>query len=143
MILRVPLGVAAGVLVALAAQPALAQAINSNPASYNAGYGRTPGQEFRGTQFGSRDAEGNRLIIDGIIMQDTNFGVGGSSSASAGASASASAGAGVGASASGMASAVGNNLTVITQGNYNTVIVNSTQINTGTVTATTNAQGGN
>ncbi len=121
---------------------ACAQAINSNPASYNAGYGRTPGQEFRGTQFGSRDAEGNRLIIDGIIMQDTNFGVGGSASSSAGASASASAGAGVGSSASGMASAIGNNLTVITQGNYNTVIVNSSQVNTGAVTATSNAQGG-
>ena len=31
--------------------------------------------------------------------------------------------------------AIGNNLTVVTQGNYNTVIVNSNQVNNGAVTA--------
>ena len=54
-------------------------------------------------------------------------------SASAGAWAQATAGAGFG---SGVAqgTAVGNQLNVITQGNWNTVIVNSTQINNGNQT---------
>ena len=42
--------------------------------------------------------------------------------------------AGVGA-VGGSSTAVGNNLVVITQGNYNTVIVNSQQTNTGNVSA--------
>ena len=39
------------------------------------------------------------------------------------------------------ASAIGNNLSVVTEGNNNTVIVNSVQSNTGNVTATTNVNG--
>ena len=39
------------------------------------------------------------------------------------------------------ATAIGNNLSVVTQGNNNTVIVNSVQSNTGNVTATTNVNG--
>jgi holdfast attachment protein HfaA len=38
----------------------------------------------------------------------------------------------------GSSTAIGNNLTVVTQGNNNTVIVNSTQINNGNISAGTN-----
>ena len=42
----------------------------------------------------------------------------------------------------GSATAIGNNLVVVTQGSYNTVIVNATQTNTGAVTATTQVLNG-
>jgi holdfast attachment protein HfaA len=110
---------------------AAAQSASTNSSSYNAGYGRTSDQENRPVQADTRDANGNRVIIDGVIQTGANqssitFG-GGASSTSSGAGA-------------GGATAIGNNLTVITQGNWNTVIVNSTQTNTGTVTAQTGAQ---
>ena len=47
-----------------------------------------------------------------------------------------------GGSSSLAATAVGNSLTVVTTGNYNTVIVNSKQTNTGAITATTSESGG-
>jgi len=104
---------------------AAAQTMSTNSASYNAGYGRSPGQDNRAVEVGTRDANGNRLIVNGVIMS-------GQSSFSGGA-ASASSGAGVGG-----ATAIGNSLTVVTQGNNNTVIVDSRQTNNGTVTAATN-----
>lgn len=70
----------------------------------------------------TRDANGNRTIVNGRmeiegsltggIMDGFGSGLGG-----------------------GSAQAIGNQLNVITQGNYNTVIVNSTQINNGDVRA--------
>ena len=114
--------------------PVAAQTIDTNSASYNGGYGRINGQENRPVAAGTRDANGNRVNIDGIIQT----GVDQSLFAQAPASASASGGVGVGAGAS----AIGNNLVVITQGNYNTVIVNSTQINNGDVSASTTLNGG-
>ena len=128
--LVVPLGLA---LAALAVQ-AHAQSINSNSASYNAGYGRVQGSENRPIDPSTRDANGNRLVVNGIIQ----VGSGSFASASAGASASAS---GVG--SGGAATAIGNNLTVVTNGSYNTVVVTSTQTNNGDVTAVTNTGGGN
>lgn len=138
----------AGVLC-LAAVPAQAQTLGANSASFNAGYGRLPGQENRTVSYSNRDANGNLVMIDGIIQS----GVGSGSNSASGSqsntglstsSASASSGAGSSASgvgASGGASAVANNLAVITQGNNNTVIVNSTQVNNGNVTATTIVRG--
>lgn len=78
----------------------------------------------------SRDANGNRVIVNGRMevegslsgglmdgfVQSSSFGLG-------------------------SAQAIGNQLNVVTQGNYNTVIVDSTQINNGDVTA--QVQGGN
>jgi holdfast attachment protein HfaA len=134
MVARPPHGrrLNAAILGAVAAvslgAPALAQSMSANSASFNAGYGRSPDQENRAVDPDTRDANGNRLIIDGVI-------VGGSSSSSAFAGGAASAFAGAGAGA-GSATAIGNNLTVITEGNNNTVIVDSRQTNTGTVIAT-------
>jgi holdfast attachment protein HfaA len=71
----------------------------------------------------TRDENGNRTIVNGRmdiegtltggIMDGFGSGLGGSS-----------------------AQAIGNQLNVITQGNYNTVIVDSTQINNGDISAT-------
>lgn len=113
--------------VAGAVSGASAQTMSTNAASFNGGYGRYNGQENHPIEnFSNRDASGNMVIVDGIIQ-------GGSSSASSDAkSSSYSGGVGIGSSS---ATAIGNNLNVVTQGNFNTVIVNSTQINNGAVTA--------
>ncbi len=106
-------------------------------ASFNGGYGRVNGQENHAVDFSLRDQNGNLLAVNGILQP---AGASSSSQSSGSASASASAGAfagGVGASAG--ASAIGNNLTVVTQGNYNTVIVESVQINNGNVSANATA----
>ena len=90
----------------------------------NAGYGRTPGQENRPVNPRTRDGGYNRVIVDGVILTDET-------SVSARARALADAQAGVG----GGGTAIGNQLNVVVQGSWNTVVVTSTQVNTGVVTA--------
>ncbi|MDP3660585.1 holdfast anchoring protein HfaA [Phenylobacterium sp.] len=126
---------AALALAALAAGHAQAQSMSSNSAEFNAGYGRYAGQENRGVDITTRDANGNRVIVDGLIL------TGDDQSSFSRASGAADAYAGVGA-AGGGATAIGNNLVVITQGSNNTVIVDSRQTNTGAVTATTQLNSG-
>jgi len=117
---------------------ASAQTMTTNSSSYNGGWGRVGGSENQavGVALVSRDANGNREITNGIMQTGAQ-----TVSARADAAGSASAGfsGGVG-SSSGSALAVGNSLTVITTGNYNTVIVDSTQINNGDISA--NVSGG-
>lgn len=125
------LGAAAALVAAGAAD---AQSMSANSASYNAGYGRVAGQENRPVDVSTRDANGNRVIVDGLIL------TGEDQSSFSRAWGAADAYAGVG--AVGGASAIGNNLVVVTQGSNNTVIVNSTQTNNGNVTATTNLNSG-
>ena len=125
------------VLAAFAAGGAAAQNMSATSSSYNAGYGRTPGDEERGvTNVGMRDANGNLIAVNGIVQT--------------GASANAAAGAGawgyggVGGNPYGQlggATAIGNNLNVTVQGNWNTVIVDSTQINNGDVSASVELNG--
>lgn len=116
-----------GTAVSLLALPALAQS-NTGSANYNAGYGRVSGQENRMVDYSTRDANGNRVIVDGVMLtgddQSTFTRSGGSLDSYSGAG-----------SLGGSSTAIGNNLVVITQGSYNTVIVNSTQTNNGDVTA--------
>ena len=116
--------------LALVAPSAHAQSMSANAASFNSGYGRVSGSENQAVSIASaRDDAGNRTIIDGLIQTGAATV---SARASAYASANLSGGVGGG---SGSSTAVGNSLTVITQGNYNTVIVNSTQTNTGNISA--------
>jgi holdfast attachment protein HfaA len=121
--------------IALAATASRAQSISSSSAQFNAGYGRTPGAENRPVDPGTRDANGNRVIIDGVIQ------TGADQSVYARAMAFGAGDAFSGAGAVGGATAIGNNLVVITQGNWNTVIVNSTQTNNGDVSASTDLTG--
>ncbi len=126
---------AASALASLAiAGAAQAQSVSTNSASMNAGYGRTSGQENRLTEYGGRDANGNRVIIDGVIQtgEDQSF----FARQSGGVFDSVS---GVG----GGSTAIGNNLVVVTQGSWNTVIVNSNQVNNGNVSAGSGGVGGN
>lgn len=120
----------------LLAGAASAQTMGTNSSSYNGGWGRANGSENQavGVTLVSRDANGNREITNGIIAT-------GASTVSARAEAAGSASAGYsGGVGGGSALAVGNSLTVITTGNYNTVIVDSTQINNGDISA--NVSGG-
>jgi holdfast attachment protein HfaA len=109
---------------------ASAQSMTSNSSSYNAGYGRSAGDENRPVNFSIRDTNGNLVILDGVMN------TGADQSTLAGASIVDGGGySGVGGAYSSGASAIGNNLNVVTSGSYNTVIINSVQTNTGTVTA--------
>jgi holdfast attachment protein HfaA len=129
------LAIVAGLTFALDAGQAQAQYMSTNAAEFNAGYGRYSGQENQPVDVTTRDANGNRVIVDGLIL------TGQDQSSFARASGAADAFAGVG-SVGGGASAIGNNLVVVTQGSNNTVIVDSTQINNGNVSARSNLNAG-
>ena len=82
---------------------------------------------------GTRDLSGNRVIVDGRIIRgdnlsDLNMGLNtpwGSTS---------------GTGMLGQSQAVGNQLNVITTGNYNTIIIDNNQINNGDQTAILNGE---
>lgn len=119
-----------------------AQTMNANSASFNAGYGRYSGEENQAVNVSMTDANGNLVNENGLFEAGgTSIFAGSSARLSAdevsGAGASFT-GAG---SSTGSASAIGNNLNVVVEGNDNTVIVRSSQTNTGNVTATTNTNG--
>jgi len=109
---------------------ASAQSMNTSSASYQRGYGLVRNQLQSAIDPSTRDANGNRIILDGSLLTGSDNSVF-SYSQTHGAGDSYS-----GAGAVGGATAIGNNLQVIVNGSYNTVIVNSTQINNGNVTAT-------
>ena len=130
-------------VIALLALPASAQT-GGNTAAQVSGeferpFGYSYGQEQSAYDAGSRDANGNRIILDGRIMTGMDQSTLATASASAGAWAQATSGAGFGSSVA-QGAAIGNQLNVITQGNWNTVIVNSTQINHGNQTTALNGK---
>lgn len=114
---------------------AAAQSMTTNSASMNAGYGRSAGQENRMVEYSTRDVNGNRVIVDGVMLTGADQSVYSSSRSSGSLDAYSGVG-GLGGYAG--STAIGNNLTVITQGNNNTVIVNSSQVNNGNVSAGSN-----
>lgn len=120
------------------ALPAVAQTSGSAGAGqFQAGYGGSRYTTAR-TQTGStRDANGNRLIVDGIIQN----GASAYSSTSGGAAYGYSGVGSNGGTNIGGSTAIGNSLNVVVQGNWNTVIVNSRQTNNGAVTAGTALNG--
>lgn len=114
---------------------------SSGAGQFQAGYAGSRYTTAQAQTGSTRDANGNRLIVDGIIQS-------GASSYSTSSSGAASAYAGVGgASGSGQngglagSTAIGNSLNVVVQGNHNTVIVNSSQVNNGNITAGTALNG--
>ncbi|WP_312784503.1 holdfast anchoring protein HfaA [Brevundimonas sp.] len=131
------LTVAALALPIVAAGAASAQSTGSaGAAQFQAGYGASRYTTAQPSSGSTRDANGNRLIVNGIIQS----GASSYSSSTAGVS-SGYAGAANGRTTIGGATAIGNNLNVVVQGNRNTVIVNSTQNNTGNITAGTALNG--
>lgn len=104
---------------------AFATAVNADPipngaGDFSRGYGM--GWESFDTPINpaTRDENGNRVIVNGRMEIEGSLSGGLQDSFASGIGAS---------------SAIGNQLNVVTQGNYNTVIVDSTQINNGDITA--------
>lgn len=126
-----------------ASSPGLAQTAGD----FQRPWGTDSAQNNQPYRAGTRDANGNRVVLNGVLQ--TGVGVQAQMSGAGGvgnAPTQSNQGAGsTGMSASGTNSsalAVGNQLNVIVNGNYNTVIVNSTQTNNGDVNATANSGGG-
>jgi holdfast attachment protein HfaA len=123
-VLRVTLLIAATLSVA-----ALASA-QSNPArsfssEFEQPYGFGPDADSQPIDVGTRDASGNRLIVDGRIIP------GGDLSSLPGGLLNG----GAGFSGAGSSTAIGNQLNVITQGSWNTVIITNNQTNYGDINA--------
>jgi len=137
----------AGFAAAIAmAHGAAAQTMNANSASFNAGFGRTAGEENRPVDVSLTDANGNTTLTNGLLTAPAGsiFGEVRGAVGTGPTPANASGGAGdsfTGAGTGSSASAIGNSLNVVVQGDNNTVIVNATQTNTGAVTATTTNSG--
>ena len=124
---------------AAASVPAIAQSTGSGGAArFQQGYGGARTAANTAATGYTRDANGNRLIVNGIIQS----GASSYSSSSAGVSSGyAGAGSSNNGTAIGGATAIGNSLNVVVQGSWNTVIVNSNQTNNGDVTAGTALNG--
>lgn len=101
-------------------------------AEFERPYGFAYGEESQPFDARTRDSAGNRVIINGRIINDTSTLNGGLNT-----------GWGQTGGASGMlgsGSAVGNQLNVVTNGSFNTVIIDSTQINNGDQTVYLNGE---
>ena len=106
----------------------------SNAASYNSPYGLAAGAENQPVNPSLRDANGNLTVVDGRFT----------SSAFASATGVQSMGTapfGAAGASYGGATAIGNALNVVTVGSNNTVVVNSSQTNNGTQTASVHLNG--
>ena len=125
-----------------AALAGVAQAADYNSsASYNSPYGMSAGAENQTVNPSLRDANGNLTVVNGqftssAFSQATGVQSMGTISSSTLSSLGNSSGA-----AYGSASAIGNSLNVVTVGNNNTVVVNSTQTNNGNQTASVSLNG--
>lgn len=138
MSVRFVLPLAAIALLAFPAAASAQSAGSTGMANYQSGYGGSRYTTSQAQTGSTRDANGNRLIVDGLIQS----GASAYSSQSGGvASAYAGAGQGAGGTAIGGSTAIGNNLNVVVQGNNNVVIVNSRQVNNGNVNAGTSLNG--
>ena len=108
----------------------------SNAATYNTAYGMSAGQENATVNPSLRDGNGNLTVVNGQFTSSSM------SQQSGVQNMNTMSGSGTGAGAAyGTASAIGNSLNVVTNGNNNTVIVNSTQTNNGNQTATVSMNG--
>ncbi|MEM7493981.1 MAG: holdfast anchoring protein HfaA [Pseudomonadota bacterium] len=122
---------AVGSLFATTALSAQAQRAGSdNGARYTQPYGLNYGADVYGYRADNgRDANGNRVIIDGLLNGGSGLGYGlntrwGQTEGYSGM----------------IGSALGNQLNVTVDGNYNTVIIDSTQINNGDQTVILNGE---
>lgn len=122
-------------LLTAAAYAGAAQAqfsTSSTVASFETGYGLARNEMQTAINPSMRDANGNLVLQDGMIVTGADNSVY-AYSKTLGAGDSYS-----GAGALGGATAIGNNLQVVVNGNNNTVVVHANQTNNGNVTATAN-----
>ena len=136
MTTKTTLNIAAAFALALAGH-ATASAQSAGLSNYERPYGMGYGQEERPINgYNLRDGNGNLTITNGLIQGGSGLGYGlntqwGQTDGFFGATGFGNANTGT---------AIGNQLNVITQGNYNTVIIDSTQINNGDQTAILNGE---
>jgi holdfast attachment protein HfaA len=95
----------------------------ANSAVFNSGFGMSPGQENAPITGSNRDANGNLVIVNGVMN-----GAGSVSQQDGVQQSSTGGGSGAGGAT---ATAVGNSLNVTVTGTWNTVIVDSKQTNNG------------
>jgi len=117
---------------------AYAQSASSSASQFSRGYGSGMSGYADPVNVSTRDANGNRTIIDGVIQNGNSNSIFGQLSVAGVGQSSTGASTGT---STGTATAIGNSLVVTVNGNHNTTIVNATQINNGNVTATTELNG--
>jgi len=118
--------------VAFAASAGLADAGTfDSSSSYNAPVGMASTSQNTPVTSSLRDANGNLEVVDGKITSSSFNEVGGVQSFNPGQT-------GIGAGVNGSATAIGNQLNVVTAGSNNIVIVDSTQTNNGDQNANNN-----
>jgi len=105
-----------------------------NSANYNNPIGMTSAQENQTVNSSLRDANGNLTVVNGQITSSSFSEVNGVQNFSGGVGNPAG-------TLNGTATAIGNQLNVVTAGSNNIVIVSSTQTNNGDQTANTNLNG--
>jgi holdfast attachment protein HfaA len=124
----------------------------TSAADYNHPYGMSASSQNAPVDPSLRDANGNLTVVNGQFTSSAmsqsmglqpmgSLGMSSlaaSNTVTSGASTTTTGAGAGGASMFGQASAIGNQLNVVTVGNNNTVIVNSNQVNNGNQTATVN-----
>ncbi len=126
----------AAAMVVTSAGAARAQSGSSTLSGFSQGFNGGLSTIQGAVNVSTRDANGNLTIVDGVTQIGSDQSMFAKSGSTTGASDAYS-----GAGAIGGATAIGNNLSVNVSGQYNTVIVNSSQTNTGSVSATTTLNG--
>ncbi len=109
-----------------------AQTMSTTASSFQAGYGLSLHEMQSAIDPSTRDANGNRVLVDGMMVTGTDNSVYAYSKTLGAGDAYSGAG------ALGGATAIGNNLSVVVNGSYNTVIIHNNQTNNGNVTANAN-----
>ena len=122
----------AAALTVACAGAARAQSGSSSLSGFSSGYNGGLSTLEGAINVSTRDANGNLTVVDGVTQVGVDQSVFAKAGSTTGASDSFN-----GAGAIGGATAIGNNLSVNVSGNYNTVVVNSTQTNNGAVSAST------
>lgn len=120
-----PRAAAPGLILALTLGAGAAHADPLTPAGLNAGYGRVMGQESRPVEPSTRDASNNRVIVNGLLADPS--GLAGGLSPGLGDSSAQTGGIGV--------QAIANQINIVANGSWNTIVVEATQTNTGAVQA--------
>jgi holdfast attachment protein HfaA len=105
-----------------------------NSTNYNNPIGMTTSQENAPVNSSLRDVNGNLTVVNGQITSSSFSEVNGAQNFNGGVGNSAG-------TMTGTATAIGNQLNVVTAGSNNIVIVSSTQTNNGSQTANTNLNG--
>jgi len=128
------LGVLALGALVLSAEPAAAQSLGAGSSQFNGGWGGSSFGLNQPINVATRDQNNNQVFVNGLMQTPE-----GSVFSNANGYSRSATGGGVG--ASGLATAIGNNLNVVVQGSWNRVIVDSTQINNGDVSASVGLNG--